>query len=86
MKPGRLLEHRRVRVRQLKVGLPIAYADPRHVRAELAYAREVFRRAGFPVVDVTDRSLEETAAEVLAALPKRGGRGSRPAELVQNDG
>lgn len=79
VKPGRLLEYRRVRVRQLKVGLPIPYADPRHVRAELAYARQVFRRGGFPIVDVTDKSLEETATEVVAVLHgPRGGSRTRP--------
>ncbi|MGH7362009.1 MAG: kinase/pyrophosphorylase, partial [Candidatus Methylomirabilales bacterium] len=74
VKPERLVEFRRVRIRQLKVGLPISYAEPRHVRAELAYGRQLFRQGDFPVVDVTDKSLEETATEVVAVLQGPGDR------------
>ncbi|MGH7408126.1 MAG: kinase/pyrophosphorylase [Candidatus Methylomirabilales bacterium] len=36
--------------------------------------RQLFRQGDFPVVDVTDKSLEETATEVVAVLQGPGDR------------
>jgi regulator of PEP synthase PpsR (kinase-PPPase family) len=41
------------------------YADPRQIWAELEYAQAQFTQAGWPVVDVTDKCIEEVAAEIL---------------------
>ena len=41
------------------------YVDEDAVRAELLWARRICARRGWPVVDVTRRSIEETAAAVL---------------------
>ena len=48
------------------------YADLDRIRAEVADARLFFQRHGIPVIDVTRRSIEETAAEILAELRSRG--------------
>jgi regulator of PEP synthase PpsR (kinase-PPPase family) len=48
------------------------YADLDRIRAEVADARLFFQRHGIPVIDVTRRSIEETAAEILAELRTRG--------------
>ncbi|MEM1277298.1 MAG: kinase/pyrophosphorylase, partial [Pseudomonadota bacterium] len=40
-------------------------------RDEVAEARLFFERHNLPVIDVTRRSIEETAAEILAILRAR---------------
>ncbi len=42
-----------------------AYVDEEAVKAELLWARRLCNRRGWPVIDVTRRSIEETAATVL---------------------
>ena len=64
----RLLELRRARLQQMETPPKFPYADPRQIWAELDYAREQFSRAGWPVVDVTDKSIEEVASEVLVLI------------------
>ena len=45
-----------------------AYTDPDAVKAELLWARRLCNRRGWPVIDVTRRSIEETAATVLQLM------------------
>ena len=47
------------------------YADLGRIRTEVADARLFFQRHHIPVIDVTRRSIEETAAEILAELRAR---------------
>jgi regulator of PEP synthase PpsR (kinase-PPPase family) len=44
------------------------YAEIERVRAELVYARRLFARHGWPVIDVTRRSVEETAAAIFQLM------------------
>lgn len=44
------------------------YVDLESVKAELLWARRLCTRRGWPVVDVTRRSIEETAATVLQLM------------------
>jgi regulator of PEP synthase PpsR (kinase-PPPase family) len=44
------------------------YNDPGQVAREVAWARRLFTERGWPVLDVTDQAIEETAARVLAAI------------------
>lgn len=46
------------------------YADRAAISEELGYARQVFARHGWPTIDVSRRSIEETAAAILALRPK----------------
>lgn len=64
----RLLELRRSRLQQMATPPQFAYADPRQILAELDYARVLCGRSGWPQVDVTDKSVEEVASEVLILL------------------
>ncbi len=70
-----LIEIRRHRLRLIGTGRsnPIRqdstdYIDADAVRAELLWARRLCMRRGWPVVDVTRRSIEETAATVLQLM------------------
>ena len=44
------------------------YVDVEAVKAELLWARRLCNRRGWPVIDVTRRSIEETAATVLQLM------------------
>ena len=44
------------------------YVDVEAVKAELLWARRLCTRRGWPVIDVTRRSIEETAATVLQLM------------------
>ncbi|MSO99588.1 MAG: kinase/pyrophosphorylase [Acetobacteraceae bacterium] len=44
------------------------YVDEEAVKAELLWARRLCNRNGWPVIDVTRRSIEETAATVLQLM------------------
>jgi regulator of PEP synthase PpsR (kinase-PPPase family) len=65
IKPERLLELRRSRLQQMETPPKFPYADGRQIWSELEYARELCVGAGWAIVDVTDKSIEEVAAEVL---------------------
>jgi Uncharacterized protein conserved in bacteria len=69
--PERLVELRRARLEHADAPLDGAYADLEHVRAEVRYSRSLFRRAAWPVIDVTSRSIEEAATEVLSLVAPR---------------
>ena len=47
------------------------YVDKQAVAAEIAAARKLCAKHGWPIIDVTRRSIEETAAEVIALLTER---------------
>ena len=65
IKAERLLELRRSRLQQMETPPKFPYADVRQIWAELEYARALCASAGWPMVDVTDKSVEEVAAEIL---------------------
>jgi regulator of PEP synthase PpsR (kinase-PPPase family) len=47
-----------------------AYVDRANIAEELAYARQICTRHGWHMIDVTRRSIEETAAAIVALRPK----------------
>ena len=65
IKPERLVELRRSRLQQMETPPKFPYADPRQIWAELELARGLCAAAGWPMVDVTDKSIEEIAGEIL---------------------
>jgi regulator of PEP synthase PpsR (kinase-PPPase family) len=69
--PERLVELRRARLEHPDAPLNGAYADLEQVRAEVRYSRSLFRKAAWPVIDMTNTSIEEAAAEVLALVAPR---------------
>lgn len=46
------------------------YTDKANIHEELKYARSLCARHGWPVIDVTRRSIEETAAAIVALRPR----------------
>lgn len=63
--PVRLTQVRRNRMLMLNQKDETDYIDLEKVRREVTDARRLFRQHGWPVIDVTRRSIEETAAAVL---------------------
>ena len=69
----RLIQVRRNRLLSLNQAPQTAYVDEDAVAKELAFARRMFADNGWPVIDVTRRSIEETAAAVIALVNERRG-------------
>ncbi len=57
------------------------YVDEEAVKAELIWARRLCTRRGWPVIDVTRRSIEETAATVLQLMEAWHERRRKAAEV-----
>jgi regulator of PEP synthase PpsR (kinase-PPPase family) len=68
LSPDRLVQIRRNRLLNLNEKRESTYIDTDAVRDEIVQARRLFERHGWPVIDVTRRSVEETAAAVLNIL------------------
>ena len=71
--PDRLVQIRRNRLRSLNEDRESEYVDTDAVRSEIVAARRLFERQGWPMIDVTRRSVEETAAAVINIIS--GGHG-----------
>jgi regulator of PEP synthase PpsR (kinase-PPPase family) len=66
--PDRLSDLRRVRTERMGT-ISLGYADLEHIRRELEYAFQLFeKRRDWPLVDVTTKSIEEAAAEIVVLL------------------
>ena len=61
----RLVQIRRNRLLMLNQEPETEYVDIENVKAEIAEARKLFSRHAWPVIDVTRRSIEETAAAIF---------------------
>lgn len=66
--PERLIDIRRNRLQQLGEIRSTDYLDEERVQEEVREARRFYNRMGWPIIDVTRRSIEETAAEILGLL------------------
>lgn len=66
--PDRLIQVRRNRLLTLNQAPETAYVDQERVAKEVQYARRMFADHGWPVIDVTRRSIEETAAAVIRLM------------------
>jgi len=73
--PDRLVQIRKNRLLSLNDERPSSYVDLESVREEIIRARRLFEKKGWPVIDVTRRSIEETSAAIISLLnEKRTGR------------
>jgi regulator of PEP synthase PpsR (kinase-PPPase family) len=67
-----LVEIRKARLKQLGMSVDANYGLKDQVKAELQYAQDIFvQHAGWPVIDVTGRAIEETAVIILESLKER---------------
>ncbi|APR54788.1 kinase/pyrophosphorylase [Sphingomonas koreensis] len=76
--PERLIQVRRNRLLSLNQQDETSYVEHEAVQREVAYARRMFADNGWPVIDVTRRSIEETAAAIITLCNERAtGSGTR---------
>lgn len=66
--PTQLVHIRRNRLHMLSHAEQTDYVDPEVVKKEVAMARRLCGEHGWPVIDVTRRSIEETAASIIQML------------------
>ena len=69
--PDRLVQIRRNRLLALNQAPETDYVDIEAVNAELAFARRIFADNDWPVIDVTRRSIEETAFAIVKLCNER---------------
>nr|WP_315477852.1 pyruvate, water dikinase regulatory protein [uncultured Sphingorhabdus sp.] len=67
----RLIQVRRNRLLSLNQLPDTDYVDEEKVRAEVAHARRMFADNGWPVLNVTRRSIEESAAAIINLFNER---------------
>jgi [pyruvate, water dikinase]-phosphate phosphotransferase / [pyruvate, water dikinase] kinase len=67
----RIAQIRRHRLLTLKEHRETAYVDKMAITNELVYMRKICSLHGWPIIDVTRRSIEETAAAILNMLADR---------------
>jgi regulator of PEP synthase PpsR (kinase-PPPase family) len=65
--PSRLVEIRRTRQTEWKMA-STSYDDTERVREEVLWSRRLFARMGWPILDVTNNAIEETAGRILDLL------------------
>ncbi|MCB1681134.1 MAG: kinase/pyrophosphorylase [Rhodospirillales bacterium] len=70
--PERLMHIRKSRLKSDKTDQKILheneYLDEEKIEEEVRKARRLFNKHGWPVIDVTKKSIEETAAEIMSLL------------------
>ncbi len=70
--PERIVQVRQNRLLGLQASQPDStYVDRQSVSEEIAMSKQLCAKRGWPLIDVTRRSIEETAAAVIALLQER---------------
>ena len=72
----RLVQVRRNRLLSIGQAPETSYVDSDHVAREVQFARRMFADNGWPVIDVSRRSIEETAAAVINLYNEREAAGA----------
>ncbi len=67
----RLILLRQVRANRMTRGMSLEYASRDYVKKELDWAELIVRRERWPTVDVTNKSIEECAAEIIDLQGRR---------------
>ena len=63
--PQRLVELRKNRMNSLKETENKAYTDIENIKIEIDNAKKTFQKYKWPSIDVTRKSVEETAASII---------------------
>lgn len=72
VQPDMLMRIRQARLSHLGMPQDSSYGQRAHIESEIAYSREIFRKhPNWPVIDVTNRAIEETAADILRIYTER---------------
>jgi regulator of PEP synthase PpsR (kinase-PPPase family) len=75
IKAESLLQIRQARLKHLGMPPDTSYGQREHIAQEIAFAQGLFREhPSWPVMDVTGKAIEETAADILRIKKDRDGR------------
>ena len=66
--PTRLSDVRKNRVQSMHEDRPLNYTDEKEILSELEKSKKIFKEYNWPVIDVTRKSVEETAASIIKIL------------------
>ena len=66
--PARLSDVRRNRVQSMHEDRPSEYTNKTRIIDELESSKKIFKKYNWPVIDVTRKSVEETAASIIKTL------------------
>ena len=66
--PTRLSDVRRNRMQSMHEARPLNYTNEKKILSELENSKEIFKKWNWPVIDVTRKSVEETAASIIKIL------------------
>lgn len=72
IRPEKLNLIRQERLRTLGLTPQASYASYERISAELEFAEDVMRRLNCPVIDVSDKAVEETAGIILEIVSRKG--------------
>ena len=66
--PTRLLDVRRNRIQSMHEDRPGNYTNEKEILIELENSKKIFKKYNWPIIDVTRKSVEETAASIIKIL------------------
>ena len=64
----RLLDVRRNRIQSMHEDRPVNYTSEKKIFNELEKSKQLFKKYNWPIIDVTRKSVEETAASIIKIL------------------
>ena len=64
----RLLDVRRNRIQSMHEDRPVDYTSEKKIFNELEKSKQLFKKYNWPIIDVTRKSVEETAASIIKTL------------------
>lgn len=71
IKPEQLTHIRTERLKTLGLKGQASYANPERILEELGFADDLMKKLGCPVIDVTNKAVEETASKILEIYYRR---------------
>jgi len=71
--PGQLIQYRIQRQRQMGTPMFSAYVDPKLVYEEVEEALKIFKQHHFTIINMTDKTIEMGADEIIRHLARRFG-------------
>lgn len=69
--PEKLVQIRQTRLTSIGQEAGTDYVDIESIEKEIAESRKLFTKLGCPIIDVTKRSVEETAAKIIQLLQEK---------------
>ena len=85
--PARLADIRRTRLRMIQGTVETDYVQLEKIQEEVRWARRLYTRHEWPVVDVTRKSIEEAAAAIMQLYHQiKGGKVHKTPQVLSDEG